>query len=101
MSTFDIDQMLNSAKDASQLMKALSHEERLLLLCQLSQQELCVSELESMLNIQQPSLSQQLGVLRRQGLVEARKEGKYVYYRVSNPKALAILQTLYQLYCQS
>lgn len=100
MKTLDIDQMRNSAKEASQLMKALSHEERLLLLCQLSQQELCVSDLESMLNIQQPSLSQQLGVLRKQGLVDTRKEGKYVYYRVSNPHALAILQSLYQLFCE-
>lgn len=100
MNTLDIEQMRQSAGAASNLMKALSHEERLLLLCQLSQKELCVSELEESLGIQQPSLSQQLGVLRKQGLVDTRKEGKYVYYRVSDPNALAVLQTLYQLYCQ-
>jgi DNA-binding transcriptional ArsR family regulator len=100
MTTIDISQMRQSACDASSLMKALGHEERLLLLCQLSQQEMCVSDIEQALNIQQPSLSQQLCILRKQGLVDTRKEGKYVYYHVTDAKALSLLQTLYQLYCK-
>lgn len=97
----NIEQMRQSAAQASSLMKALSHDERLLLLCQLSQQEMCVSELEQQLDIHQPTLSQQLGILRRQGLVSTRKEGKHVYYRIADDKALTILNTLYQLFCLS
>lgn len=100
MSNLSLTEMRITAAKACQLMKALAHEERLLLLCQLSQQEMCVSELEQKLAILQPSLSQQLGILRRQQLVKTRKEGKHVYYSVSHPEALAVLQTLYQLYCQ-
>lgn len=98
---FDIDKMRSAAMEASSLMKALGHSERLLLLCQLSQQEMCVGDLEQLLGIGQPNLSQQLGVLRRQALVSTRKEGKHVYYRVANDKALHVLQTLYELFCQN
>lgn len=99
MPTLSLTEMRKTASEASALMKALAHDERLLLLCQLSQKEMCVSELEQTLAILQPSLSQQLGILRRQQLVTTRKEGKHVYYSVSDAKALAVLQTLYQLYC--
>lgn len=81
------------------MLRTLSHQDRLLLLCQLSQQELCVSELEDKLGIYQPSLSQQLGVLRREGLVATRREGKHRFYRVADQRVLALLHTLYQLYC--
>lgn len=91
--------MREAAGGATALMRSMSHEDRLLLLCQLSQQELCVSELEEQLDIRQPSLSQHLGILRRNGLISPRREGKHIYYRVSDPHALAILQTLYQQFC--
>ncbi|MNJ60539.1 Biofilm growth-associated repressor [compost metagenome] len=81
------------------MLKALANPDRLLLLCQLSQGERHVSELEALLGIQQPTLSQQLGVLRREGLVETRREGKQIYYRISSPEALAVIATLYQLFC--
>ena len=71
------------------------------LLCQLSQEELCVSDLEQRLGIQQPSLSQQLGVLRREELVLTRREGKHVYYRVADARVLGLLQTLYTLFCDT
>jgi len=96
----DMSQMRASAGQATEVLRSLAHEDRLLLLCQLSQEELCVSELEQALDIRQPSLSQQLGVLRRKGLVSTRREGKHIYYRVADPKVLALLQTLYQLYCE-
>jgi DNA-binding transcriptional ArsR family regulator len=99
MMTLDIDEMRRNAAEATALLRALAHDDRLLLLCQLSQAELCVGELEALLQIRQPSLSQQLGVLRREGLVETRRDGRNIYYRVADEKALCLLETLYQLYC--
>jgi len=87
------------ASQAVAAMKALGNADRLLLLCQLSQGEMCVSELEEALGIRQPTLSQQLGVLRNEGAVEARREGKNIYYTVADPALLEILAVLYRLYC--
>jgi len=97
--TLDIQQLRTNADAAGQLLKALANPDRLLLLCQLSQGERNVSELESLLGIQQPTLSQQLAVLRREGLVTTRREGKQIHYRISSPAALAVIDTLYQLFC--
>lgn len=97
----DIEQMRQSAGDAALMLRSLAHQDRLLLLCQLSQGELCVSDLEVQLGIQQPNLSQQLGVLRREGLVATRREGKHIYYRIGDERVLSLLQTLYGLFCQS
>ena len=80
-------------------LKLLANEERLLLLCQLSQGEMCVSDLEVQLGIRQPTLSQQLGVLRNEGVVNTRREGKNIYYSVADPALLDILAVLYRLYC--
>ena len=88
-----------AAGEAVAVLKALGNPERLLLLCQISQGELSVAELEAALGIHQPTLSQQLGVLRREGLVETRRDGKNVIYRVADERVLALLQTLYALYC--
>lgn len=95
----DLAQMQVAASKASSLLKALSHPDRLILLCQLSQGEYCVSELEEMLGIHQPSLSQQLGILRQEALVETRRDGKQMYYRIASEDALAILQVLYSRFC--
>jgi len=97
--TIDVETMREAAGTASELLKGLSNPERLLLLCQLSQGEYCVSELEELLDIRQPTLSQQLGVLRERELVSTRREGTQVFYRVASPQALAVLRLLYQLYC--
>ena len=61
--------------------------------------ERTVSELEKLTGIRQPTLSQQLGVLRNEALVSTRREGKWIYYRVASQEALSILETLYGLYC--
>ncbi|ATA57081.1 transcriptional regulator [Variovorax boronicumulans] len=100
-STHTIDpQLLRSAAgQAVAVLKLLAHEARLLLLCQLSQGEMCVSDLESTLGIRQPTLSQQLSVLRTEGVVDTRREGKNIYYRVADPALLEILAVLYRLYC--
>mgnify|MGYP000694592233 CR=1 FL=1 len=92
-------QMKEQAAKAVQLLKQLGNEDRLLLLCQLSQGEYNVGQLEEILDIQQPTLSQQLGVLRRAGLVSTRKEGKQIFYTVADMQALAVINTLYQQFC--
>lgn len=98
--SIDIQQLRANADAAGQLLKALANPDRLLLLCQLSQGERNVSELEALLGIQQPTLSQQLAVLRRDGLVATRRDGKQIFYRISSPAALAVIETLYRLFCE-
>jgi len=95
----DPDVLRLAAGQAVAALKVLANEQRLLLLCQLSQGEMCVSELEERLDIHQPTLSQQLGVLRNEEVVETRREGKNIYYSVADPALLEILALLYRLYC--
>ena len=95
----DLETLRGAASQAVAAVKVLANEDRLLLLCQLSQGEMCVSELEQTLGIRQPTLSQQLAVLRNEGVVETRRDGKNIFYRVSDPALLAILALLYRLYC--
>lgn len=95
----DIQQMRLAAVQAANVLRSLSHPDRLMLLCQLSQGECWVGELEELLGIQQPNLSQQLRVLRSEGLVSTRREGKKIIYSVTDPKVQHLLGTLYLLYC--
>ena len=88
-----------AADEAVATLKLLANVERMLLLCQLSQGEMCVSELEEQLNIRQPTLSQQLGVLRTEGVVSTRRQGKNIFYSVADPSVIEILAVLYRLYC--
>ncbi len=81
------------------VLKLLANQDRLLLLCQLSQGEHCVGELAARLAIRQPTLSQQLTVLRNEGMVLTRRQGKHIYYRVTDPDLLHILTLLYRIYC--
>ena len=93
-------EMRQAAGRATAALQMLANPDRLLLLCHLTQGEHCVSELEAALDIRQPTLSQQLGVLRKKGLVATRKKGKYVYYRVADKAVHALLSTLYGIYCK-
>ena len=86
----DLDAMHEAAAEAARLMKTLANPDRLMLLCQLSQGEMSVGELEASLGIMQPS----------EGLVDTRREGKHIYYRVLSPQALAVLQVLYAQFCE-
>lgn len=95
----DLSQLQAAAGQASGLLKALANPDRLLLLCQLTQGEFAVGALESMTGIRQPTLSQQLTVLRDERLVATRREGKQVFYRIASLEALAVLHVLYRLYC--
>lgn len=95
----DPEALRGAAGQAVGVLKLLANPERLLLLCQLSQGEMCVSDLEQALDIHQPTLSQQLGVLRNEGVVTTRREGKNIFYSVADPDVLQILALLYRLYC--
>lgn len=96
---FDIAAMRAAADRASSLLKAMANPDRLLLLCQLSHGEHCVSDLEQKVGIGQPSLSQQLGVLREEMLVATRRDGKQIFYRVASDDVLAVLHMLYRQFC--
>jgi DNA-binding transcriptional ArsR family regulator len=95
----DIDALREAADTATDFLRTLANPDRLMLLCQLSGGERCVSDLESDTGIPQPTLSQQLAVLRREDLVLTRREGKQIYYRIADPKVLTMLGQLQQLFC--
>jgi len=94
-----VEALRESAAKACALLKALAHEDRLLLLCQLTEGERNVGELEALVGVRQPSLSQHLGVLRDEGLVDTRRDGKYIYYRLASFEVIQVMQTLSSLYC--
>ncbi len=90
----------HSAGNAVGVLKLLANEDRLLLLCQLSQGEMHVSALEEALGIRQPTLSQQLAVLRDAGVVATRREGKNIHYSIADHSVLEVVALLHRLYCQ-
>lgn len=95
-----VDIMRRNSEQAGALLKTLGNPDRLLILCQINRGEICVSDLEAACDVAQPTLSQQLTVLRAQGLVKTRRDGKRVYYSLASPAASAVLMTLYQIYCR-
>jgi len=96
----DTDAMLENARQASEFLKALSHEGRLLILCLLIDGEKSVTELEQTLNLRQANVSQQLARLRANNLVEARRRGKSIYYSVTRPEVIEIISVLYRTFCR-
>jgi DNA-binding transcriptional ArsR family regulator len=95
----DVDEMLDNAREASEFLKALAHESRLLILCLLIERERTVTELEQLLGIRQSAVSQQLARLRADDLVEARREGKNIYYSIARPEVVEIVGSLYRAFC--
>jgi DNA-binding transcriptional ArsR family regulator len=93
--------MLGKAKRATGVLKALAHESRLLILCILSQEEKSVSELERMLSLRQPTVSQQLARLRAGGLVATRRDGKTIYYSLASDEARVVVRALYEVFCRN
>ncbi len=91
--------MDEAAATAAALLKALANEDRLLILCHLAAGEKNVTELQEILGIRQPTLSQQLSRLRFEGLVEFRRDGKNIHYRLASDEAAKVLEVLYELYC--
>ncbi len=95
----DMDKMMSSACDASAMLKALSHEGRLMILCHLVTGEKSVTELEELLSARQAAVSQQLARLRLEGLVTPRREGKAIYYSLTDERPKQILEVIYDLFC--
>ena len=96
----DLAELQNAAASASSLLKVLANQDRLLLLCQMTQGEYCVSDLEQLTGVRQPTLSQQLTVLRDESMVTTRREGKQIFYSIASKEALAVLQVLYEQFCK-
>ncbi len=99
MSDAEIERMMESASNASNFLKALSHEGRLMILCHLATGEKSVTDLENLLSARQAAVSQQLSRLRNEGLVAPRREGKVIYYRLTDARAVQILDLVYDLFC--
>lgn len=96
----DADGMVAKAEDAANFLKALSHEGRLMILCHLSTGEKSVTELENLLDSRQAAVSQQLARLRLEGLVSCRRDGKAIYYSLSDPRAQRMLDLVYEMFCK-
>jgi len=100
MSDEDMSDLVKQAREASELLKALSHETRLLILCLLSEGQKSVSELEDIMKMPQAAVSQQLARLRLDGLVQARRDGRQIYYTISDQEVSSVVETLYDLFCK-
>ena len=99
MSQSELEQMVENATRASNFLKAISHEGRLMILCHLVSGEKSVTELERLLSARQAAVSQQLSRLRLEGLVVPRREGKTIYYRLADERPARILEVVYELFC--
>lgn len=100
MSDTEIEAMMESACNASNFLKAISHEGRLMILCHLATGEKSVTTLEELLSARQAAVSQQLSRLRIEGLVAPRREGKAIYYSLTDQRAIKILDVVYDLFCK-
>ncbi|THD75613.1 transcriptional regulator [Thalassobius vesicularis] len=95
----EMDRIVDNATNASNFLKAVSHEGRMLILCHLVTGEKSVTELEELLSARQAAVSQQLSRLRLEGLVVPRRDGKAIYYRLADDKPRRILELVYELFC--
>ncbi|KPU83778.1 ArsR family transcriptional regulator [Marinosulfonomonas sp. PRT-SC04] len=93
--------MVTQSEAAASFLKALSHEGRLMILCHLASGEKSVTELEHLLSTRQAAVSQQLARLRLEGLVSCRREGKVMFYALSDDKARQMIELVYNLFCRS
>ncbi len=96
----DRKEAMAQARKASELLKALSHEGRLLILCLLAEREKSVSEIEELMDMPQAAVSQHLARLRLDGLVDARREGRNIYYSLASKEVTAVIRTLHSLFCK-
>ena len=95
-----MEDMMTRARSASDFLKAIAHENRLLILCMLVDGEKSVRDLEILLEMRQPSVSQQLARLRADDLVATRRDGKTIYYSLASDKARELVSVLYNMFCK-
>lgn len=91
--------MAARAAEAAEFLRILANPNRLMIVCTLVEGERAVGDLEDLLGIHQPTLSQQLGVLREGGFVETRRDAKQVFYRLTEDKAARLVAALYDIFC--
>ncbi len=96
----ELDELMRNARRASDFLKVLAHESRLILLCLLSARERSVGELEEILSLRQPTLSQQLARLRYDKLVTTRRDGKTIYYSLADQNVRDVLAVIYRTFCK-
>lgn len=96
----DMEKMLRNAMRASNFLKAISHEGRLMILCHLASGEKSVTELEDLLSARQAAVSQQLSRLRLEGLVTPRRDGKAIYYSLTDDRPRQIIEIVYDMFCR-
>lgn len=99
LSTLSLARFQDNASEAARLLKALSNEKRLMILCQLGDGERAVGDLLTVVGLSQSALSQHLAVLREEGLIAGRREGVSILYRVADPAALKLIALLADIYC--
>jgi len=95
----DVAELIANAEKAADYLKVLSNEGRLLILCHLVEGERSVTELERLLAVRQPTVSQMLARLRLEGLVETRRDGKAIFYRLTDDRARRLLEVIYDMFC--
>lgn len=95
----ELDEMAENAKLATDFLKALAHEARLMILCYLASGEKSVKELEDLLSLRQPTVSQQLARLRIEGFIDARRDGKMIYYSIADKRAKVMVEQIYEMFC--
>ena len=95
----DLDKLMDNAQQAANFLKAISHEGRLLILCHLSAGEKSVTELEDLISARQAAVSQQLARLRLEGLVTPRRDGKTIYYRLTDDRPRQMIDLVYDMFC--
>lgn len=96
----ELDAMMANATLATNFLKAIGHEGRLMILCHLATGEKSVTELEELLSARQAAVSQQLGRLRLEGLVKPRRDGKTIYYSLTDDRCKRIISVVYDLFCK-
>jgi DNA-binding transcriptional ArsR family regulator len=96
----ELDRMVGNARRAADFLKALAHESRLMIMCILAEGEKSVGELENILDLRQPTVSQQLARLRADGLVSTRRDGKAIYYSLASAEARVVIGAIYDVFCK-
>ena len=96
----EFDGMAAKAREAAHFLKALAHESRLMILCLLCEGEKSVTELERILALRQPTVSQQLARLRSDGLVATRRQGKTIYYSLASAETRVVVEAVHALFCR-
>lgn len=99
LTRFDLGLFEASADRAATLLRLLANEKRLMILCQLADGELAVGDIQSRIGLSQSALSQHLALLRAEGIVATRREGQAIFYRLDDPAAMRVVETLAELFC--